>query len=348
MNRHKRILTTLSTIAATAMVVAGCTGASQTSGGTDADGLTTTTAVGGGASMSYTVPQLMDSMNAGEANGLNIDYQGTGTSSSNMVAAVLSGDADFGFPAAVTAIDAIEEGADLIIVASGLKYASILGLRTEVAERTGTSADAPIEDRLKALRGLTIATTPEGSGNNTLLRKAIADVGLNPDKDVKIVGVQDPSAIVGGIKEGRFDGGFYGAGVIEANIASGEAELWISGARGDLDEMLGDQIGMVMVTTKRTFNKNPDLVSAMFDSVVDVEKSISSDPAAAGDLLQEDWFPDLDPKVFDIAWDEAQNAYPKDGTVSKDQFDAILGFMSAGDKSYSLKYDDVVYSEAQR
>src|SRR5262245_28377241 len=131
MNRAMRILAILGVAAVTAVVGAGCASEPNSGGNDVVDGLTSVTAVGGGASLSYTVPQLIDSMDAGRANGLNVIYKGTGTSSSNMIAAVLSGDADFAFPATTTAIDAIQEGANLVIVGGGLESASTLGLRTD-------------------------------------------------------------------------------------------------------------------------------------------------------------------------------------------------------------------------
>ncbi|NKY34678.1 ABC transporter substrate-binding protein [Nocardia speluncae] len=347
MNRSSKLLTALCAAALTTTVAAACVSPGSSTDDPGAGGLISTKAVGGGASMSYTVPQLIDSMDAGTANGLDVTYQGTGTSSSNMVAAVLSGEADFAFPAATTAIDTIQEGGDIVIVAGGLTSASILGLRNDVVQRTGVSAESPVRERIQALRGLKLVTSPEGSGNNTMLRKIIVEGGLDPDKDVEIIGVQDPSAIVGGVKQGRFDGGFYGAGVLEANIADGDAQMWLSTPRGDMDDLLRDQIGMVMVTSKKTLENKPDLVRAMFDTVVDVEESIASDPAAAGELLKNDWFPELDTEVFDLAWEQAQHAYPVDGLVTEAQFDAILDFMTTEDKKYTLEYADSVYQGAR-
>ncbi|MFG1858316.1 ABC transporter substrate-binding protein [Actinomadura geliboluensis] len=334
-------------LAPTILLATGCASSPASSGGKDASGATAATAVGGTPSLSYTVPQLMKTMDAGKKNGLAIKYTGAGASSSNMVAAVLSRDADFAFPASTTALDAIQEGSDLIIVASALKFASILGISTEAAKKTGVTADAPVQERIKALQGLKIATSPEGSGNNALLRQIVSAAGMNPDKDIKIIGVQDPSAIIGGIKQRRFDAGFYGSGVIEANIAAGEAELWISTARGDVNQLVGDQMGMVMVTSKRTLKSKPDLVSSMFDTVVDTEKAIAENPQDAGATLKKAWFPDLDQRVFDLAWGQAQHAYPTDGRLTKAQFDTLIKLLSRSGKSYDLNYADTVYEKAR-
>lgn len=332
-------------VAAIALLASACSSSGDED---DGSGPASVTAVGGGASMSYAVPELMDAMNIGENHDIDLDYTGSGTSSTNMVAAVLSGDADFAFPASTTAVDAIHNGADLVIVASFLSFASILGISTKAAEESGVSADAPVADRLAALEGLTIATSPEGSGNNALLRQILSAAGMDPDKDVEIVGVQDPSAIVGGIKQGRFDAGFYGSGVIEANIAAGDAELWISTARGDVTDLVGDQVGGVMVTSKRTLAKRPDVVSRMFDAVVETEQLIAEDPATAGAELKKTWFPDLDQRTFDIAWGEAQHAYPADGRLSTEQFDTLLDLLSKSGKDYDVSYDDVIYEKAAR
>jgi NitT/TauT family transport system substrate-binding protein len=348
MRATKRAVRLTCLLAATAMATTACASAPGAGNTPSTNGATSVTAVGGGASLSYTVPQLMDTWDMGKEHGLDLTYTAAGTSSTNMIAAVLSGEADFAFPASTTAIDAIQGGGDVVIVASGLKFASILGLGTEAAKKVGVSADAPVNERIAALRGLTIATSPEGSGNNSLLRQIVSAAGLDPDKDLKVVGVQDPSAIVGGIKQGRFDAGFYGSGVIEANIAAGEAQLWISTARGDVTDLVGDQMGMVMVTSKRTLNSKPDLVSRMFDTVVATEKKISDEPEAAGDALKANWFPKLEQNIFDLAWGEAQHAYPADGLFTEDHFNTLVKLMSSGGKSYSVNYSDAVYDRAEK
>lgn len=326
------------------LVLSACAGAAGDR--KESGGLKSVTAVGGGASMSYAVPQLLKTMEIDKKHGLDLDYTGSGTSSTNMVAAVLSGDADFAFPASTTALDAIEEGGDLVIVASALKAASILGVSTEVAKKKGVSADAPVKERIAALKGLKVATSPEGSGNNALFRMIVSAAGLDPDKDLEVIGVQEPSAIVSGIKQGQFDAGFYGSGVIEANIAAGEAELWLSTARGDVDELIGEQMGMVMVTSKRLAEAEPELVSAMFDAVVETERTIADDPKRAGQELQKAWFADLDQKIYDVAWREAQHAYPSDGRFTKKQFQTLLDMLAAAGKKYTINYDDVVYDRA--
>lgn len=329
--------------ATTALVAAGCASSGDSSSG----GVRSVTAVGGTPSMSYTVPQLIDTKKMAKQHDLELTYQGAGASSTNMVAAVLSGDADFAFPATVTALDAIQEGADLVVVGGGLKMASTLALTTDAVKKSGVSADAPVKQRLAALKGLKVATSPDGSGNNSFLRELVRKAGLDPEKDLKIIGVQDPSAIVGGLKQGRFDAGFYGVGVIEANIAAGDAELWVSSARGDVTELVGDQMGMVMVTSKKTLADRPKVVSAMFDAMVDTEQFIANEPEAAGDALQKAWFPDLDQKVFDLSWEQASEAYPSDGAFTKAQFETAIDVMKGSGKDYTIDYGDAVYAKAQ-
>lgn len=328
----------------------GCTTPpSEAGGSTDASGQMTAKMVGGGSSMSYTVPQVMESMGIDKKNGVDINYVGAGTSSSNMVAAVLSGDADFAVPAASTVLDAVAAGnKDLVVVACTSLVTSVMALRADVIKKIGVGTNASVKGRIEALKGLTIATSPEGSGNNTLLRFLLKQYGLNPDSDVKIIGVQDPSAIVGGIKQGQFDGGFYGSGVVEANIATGDAKMWISLPRGDAADKLGDRVGAVVITRRSTVEKNPKLVKAVFDSVAATEKTIKDDPTAAGESLKKNWFADMDQKTFDIAWDQTKGGYPVGGLVTKKAVNGTLGMLADDGKDYSaVDYGSLVYKNAQ-
>src|SRR5690606_40367752 len=58
------------------------------------------------------------------------------------------------------------------------------------------------------------------------------------------------------------------------------------------------------------------------------------------------WFADLDQKIYDVAWREAQHAYPSDGRFTKKQFQTLLDMLAAAGKKYTINYDDVVYDRA--
>lgn len=315
--------------------------------GTDQEGRPKAKLIALSPTMNMAVPQLLDSMQFDTKNGVDVDYQAVGSSSTNTISAVLGGDADFAVAASTTVLDAMKSSDQLVIVGGVVKAASTLAISKAAGAKTNVSADAPIQKRLRALKGMKIATNPEGSGNNQFLRLVLTKAGVDPNKDVTIVGVQDPSAVVAGIKQGQFDGAFYGAGVPEANIAAGEAVLWMSTSRGDVEPLVGDLIGAVVVTHRQTLQKNPELVSAMFDAFAATEKHIAGNPDAAGKALKSKWFPDLDQATFDETWKHARHAYPTDGRVTEEQFTVLTDMLASAGRKVDLDYRNAVYERAQ-
>jgi NitT/TauT family transport system substrate-binding protein len=326
--------------------------------GDDADGAGDATAAdedlptfvmgGASASLSYTVPQLVVTLGLDREHGFELDYRPTGTSSVNLVSGVLSGDYDFAVPATNTALEAMREGADLLVVAGALEIASILVVRPEVAEGFDVGLDAPIEERVQALEGLNIVTSTEGSGNNTFLRLLLASYGLDPNNDVTITGVNETSAIISGLRQGRFDAAFYGSGVLEHNIADDTAQLWVSAPQGEA-EIFQDLVGAIVVTQPSMLEENPEMVRAVHAAFADAIQAIADRPDEVGEALHADWFEELPDDVWQIAWDEAQYAYPDGATFSRSNLDKLTGILerALGNDYSGLVYEDIVLEDAQ-
>jgi NitT/TauT family transport system substrate-binding protein len=92
--------------------------------------------------------------------------------------AMMAGQLDVAYVGAAPAVTALSQGLDAKIVTPVQINGSSLVLRPEY------KYESPMD-----LRGLKIATYPPGSIQNTLLRKWLKDNGLDPDKDVTIVGM---------------------------------------------------------------------------------------------------------------------------------------------------------------
>src|SRR5262249_60536743 len=66
-------------------------------------------------------------------------------------------------------------------------------MNKETADKLGISVSAPLEERLKALKGLTVAGTRPGAFTYLLLVEYAKRVGLEPQKDLKIIGIGGPA-----------------------------------------------------------------------------------------------------------------------------------------------------------
>ncbi|WP_181311712.1 ABC transporter substrate-binding protein [Nocardioides campestrisoli] len=281
--------------------------------------------------------------NLDEKHGLDMEIVKSGAGSTNQVAALRSGQFDFAGSGTATVADANAEGAGLVIVGGTGGLINNLVLGSDVAAGLDVTADDPIEERIQALKGLTIATSGPGSSSNLSLRLILEKYGLTPDEDVTIAPVNDQSAIVAGIRRGQYDGSFYGVGVADVNVADGSGELWVSLPRGDVEEF-DDVVGVVLISSDKFVEENPETVEAFHATLADAQKMVAEDPEAAGESLRKSAFPDLDEKVFEMSWEQSLGGYPEGALFTETNWNAFVDlYQPVSEKDYSqLSFADTV------
>jgi NitT/TauT family transport system substrate-binding protein len=219
-------------------------------------------------SLTIGVPLTMMAHRTDKAHGVAVDLQAFGTSSTISIEAVLAGQAMFGSVGTLTALQAIRQGADLRIIAALVNNVQMMVIRNDVAQRLGVSPTAPIAERVRALKGLTVATGAVGSTHYQILRSYLQQYGLNPDTDVRLIGIAEPSAMVSGLEQRRFDAIAYASPLVEHAIAREAGQMWISGPRGDIPGSDNIKAGVIVVRAE-TLEKNRGQVDALRAALTD-------------------------------------------------------------------------------
>ncbi len=338
----------LALTATLALALSACGRSASETPEQNADGLTTVKVGLAAPTFNTALINLVIDEDLDAEHGLDMQPTRSGAGSTNQIAALRAGEYDFAGVGTATAADAVAEGAELVVVAGTGGLINNVVLNSEVAEGLDVSADAPVEERIKALRGLTIATSPPGSSSNLTLRHLVREQGLDPDKDLNIVPVNDTSALVSGIRQGQFDGSFFGVGIADANIADGSGTLWISLPRGDIEEF-DDLIGVCIVSTREFVDNNPEVIEAFHAALADAQEFVASDPEAAGEALHANSFADLDADVFATSWEQARTGYPEGALFTRENWDTYVDlFGEATDKDLtSIDYEDFVAEPAR-
>jgi NitT/TauT family transport system substrate-binding protein len=293
------------------------------------------------------LPYLATAAGLDRKHGLAFDIQSAGGSSTLQVDAVLAGSAFFGSPGTATALQAIREGADLKILASIANNQIAAVINNEALKKIGVSPDAPIGERIKAMKGMTIGTNPIGATYYQMFRTYLQQYGLNPDRDVRLVGMGDSMALVTGIQQNRFDAIVSASGIVEQAIGLGAATMWFSGARGD---MPGQDSTMVIVIVARsdTLVKEPEMVKTYLTILQEALDMIRLEHAKAGKLLKDNFFQKFDAKLWDMVWDNAKAAYPNTLAFTRRTFDYWLENDPKGPASYkNVDYAKITYGPAQ-
>jgi NitT/TauT family transport system substrate-binding protein len=264
-----------------------------------------------------------------------------------VIDAVIAGDAEYGSAGTPAVLHAIREGADLKIIAAVVNNLQVMVIRDDVMQRLGVSPTAPIADRLRALKGLTIATGAIGSAHYQMLRASLRKYGLDPDKDIRLVGVEDTSALVSGIDHKRYDAIAYASGIVEQAVANSGAKVWISNPRGDIPGSENVKTSLIFARAE-TVEKNKADVDALRAALTDALRNVQDDRDATGQTLRAKNFPELDPAVWDLAWKTAAVGYPSSLAFPRAAYDYWVANDPNGPDGYKgVDYTKVTYAPAQ-
>jgi NitT/TauT family transport system substrate-binding protein len=281
-----------------------------------------------------------------EIRGKSVYFNG---STSNMIAGVLSGDVDFGYGGATAVVNALRARAPIQIVGVTVRNVTELALGSEALKKLqGVNEKSSLEARVAALKGMTIATAPAASTNNVLLRQLLIRYHLDPAKDVTIV-TADPNSIPSGIRNGRFDAGFWTIGLLEQNYVDDSAVSWINVADAKIPGFSDMTVGVVVAKTSY-IQAHPATVQAYHKSLVDAGSLIEQGDPATKKGVKAKYFPDLPDKTFDLTWRAAVSGLASNASMSRAGFQSLVDFMkkASPDNDYSqITFEGSVWEGAR-
>jgi NitT/TauT family transport system substrate-binding protein len=194
-----------------------------------------------------------------EQEGLNVEQLSTGGGGPD-TQALVSGDVQFNITPGTAQADALKQGRKLIAIFNAIdKNVINMVLRKDVADRIGFTPQMPLADRLKALKGLKIAGTRPGALTYQQAEGLVKRAGLEPQKDVEIVGAGDGLALITALESGQVDAFLTAVPVPEQAVARGKAVMFINNAAGDDPTLSPFNMESVLVTQEYAA-ANPDIV----------------------------------------------------------------------------------------
>ncbi|WP_170990206.1 ABC transporter substrate-binding protein [Aquamicrobium sp. LC103] len=228
--------------------------------------------------------------------GLSMDVTDFRGSANNCVAALLSDAVDLCQIGTTTGVDAIAEGADLVALAVTSGPVAEIVLSSSAAAKLPVAADSPMEERLRALKGLRLVSGGTGTANYVILRQMLSDAGLSID-DIRHSALQDSVAMLESLRHDRIDGAMWGAGATGKMLDEGVAVRWISTASKDLPQI--SSIPFVTIFAKRSWTEaNAQKAEKIHAALVEAIDRMVTDLEGSSRLLRETYFPELDEAIF--------------------------------------------------
>lgn len=213
-------------------------------------------------------------------------------------------------------MQANEKGIDFIAVESLVnKLTMDFVLSNEVIERTGIQPDAPIEERFKALNGLTIGITSAGAPTDLFTRYYLGQAGLVPEKDAQLLAVGGGPSLAAAMKQGQIAGFMLSPPQPQIVEAEGYGKVFISGSAGDVPGM--DQFPYLALTTRRSYmESNPDIVRAVARALARGNNFVNDYPEETLEILQ-DHYKNVEPHILEASFASVAPAINRDGLMTE-------------------------------
>jgi NitT/TauT family transport system substrate-binding protein len=214
-----------------------------------------------------------------------------------------------------------------------------------VAEQVGIKDDMPFIEKLKRLKGLTVAGTRPGAFTYLLLQEYVLRAGLVPQKDVKIIGIGGAQSMLPALENAQIAVGCTGSPMPEMAVARGKAILLTQNMFGK--DPAYDDFLFEMVYVRPDYAKaNPETVKKFTKGLLAAVNSLVDTPT-------KDSLPDLKKRFSGVSdeliveiFDAVKASFKRDGITTPSSVDKAGKFLvDTGAVGKTATFDQVATNE---
>lgn len=248
-------------------------------------------------SIPSSIPRLANELGLFEKHGLSVEFTQM-QSASTVATALLSGSVDFMTTSTPEPVVANARGQKVRAVAALYKgFAGSLTLATDVVEKSGVKPDAPVEERLKALDGLTIASVSATSNFTIAINCAAAKVGAQ----VNLTYLDQPT-MVAALNRGAIQGFVASAPYYAVSEVAGDSVQWLNGPKGEFPEGCSTGYALGLWTMEDYAEENPEVITRIRAVFEDFSEIATKDPSEVKAALKK-LYPDINDELIDVIYE---------------------------------------------
>lgn len=267
---------------------------------------------------------------------LTVSAQGT----TSAIAGLVSGDAISAMTGAPAAVSPVRQGAPVQMLFTASKgYAVQVVASNDLVKRKHITASTPLAQRIRALKGETVAILNPGDSIDQLLRYVLPKYGMSI-KDVTEIALNTYSAMFAAMKTGKIS--VLAGSPPNGNQAESEGIGKILFAGNEIPG-LTDYPYLVGSVNTRELQSNPAQVKALVKGLDDAMRTLRTNPASAKSCLRKQ-FPDLDQSTFDNAYDFAVKGVPNSPMITPAIWKSLTNFARSSGEPVGVTYDKAVAS----
>ena len=261
-------------------------------------------------------------------------------------AAIMSDGGAVGPVGLIHNIKASAAGGSLVAISRLFDVMDVYVVMSNAAlQKTGITADMPVDEKVRRMRGLRIGITGPGSTVDTAVRALFKARGMDPDKEVSLLPLGAPSNMIAAMEKNATDAFAYPAPWPSIAANRGLGKVMIDPFNDQIPEIRGVPFNIV-ATSRDLIAKDPALVEKIVRVFTRAMKFAKDDPEGAKRIMRKR-FPDLDETVFNTLWASYRKALPEDPVITPTQFEVTQKWLNlTAQPPFAETYDKVVYNKA--
>ena len=190
--------------------------------------------------------------------------------------------------------------------------------RNDWMAKAGIGPRSPLEDRLRAMKGARIGASTIGGGPAQYTRYLARSVGLDPDRDVRIVAVGFGAARMAALRTGQVDVTVGSAPEADQVEIEGFGALYLDCA-SDVP-LFREFPYTVALVTPQLASEQPDLVRRIAQTLGQANDMFHTRFGEAVDVLKQ-LSPNIPGKAIENALERGRNGYPRGGRMTAAMWD---------------------------
>ncbi|MCC7272898.1 MAG: ABC transporter substrate-binding protein [Alphaproteobacteria bacterium] len=242
---------------------------------------------------------------------------------SKAMTAMVAGSADIYVGAPFELINVANQGRKVVAFATLMeRRPSQIIIRKEVADRIGVTATSPLDQRMRALKGMKLGVSSAKSSGDGLMRYFLRRAGFNPDRDAEIVPVGGAAAAVAAFATGKVDIMSFTSPVIEQALVRGPGIILIDLVSGEIPEYLGYPF-ICLIAREDWLDANPKAVSGVIRALAQAQAFMRENKDAARGMLRP-FFPKLEEELFLASYETNWPGYARSPVVVPKNFEVAF------------------------
>ncbi len=273
--------------------------------------------------------------------GLEVELVQTGSGTTAM-AAMLGGSFDVCGLVLSDVILAATKGQRISVFAPLMtQYASDAIVGKVAADRAGLQPGMPLIERIRRLKGMTLAVSGRGSGIDKMWRYLFGLAGMDADRDVTLTVIR-LDQMYPALRAGQIDGYNTTAPANSRAVEDGLA-IWV--ARPSQGEVPGLQgfVYTILAASPAALSAKRAELTGVARALARGNVLINDDPARAAAAVHEAIWAQTDATLLQHAVADQRTAFARRMTLTQEAFDQNKVFMEGfGDAVKAVDYADVI------